>query len=140
MAVILFIMMVKNMEYLIISTDYATYYYIILGMLSKLKTFFSIFFVLLAAFATFNFMFSHNSYSSDTSFIRSLLVLYMGSDGDFDFAQALDGPDYAIATSVMFVFSIMMALLMMNLMIAVMGEAIEDVKTVAKARRGVFLS
>ena len=56
------------------------------------------------------------------------------ADLSFEHGQAINGSGGTWAVLGLTLFSVIMLLIMMNLMIAIMSEAIEEVKRIARAR------
>ena len=134
MSLVLAIMVFKSLEHFIVYTKYAEYYYIISQMMVKLRLFLMMFFIVLIMFVMLFFTFLHDSKKSQANFLAAFSSVYQLAFGDVDFSGALNGPHWLYAFGVLFFFSIIVVLIMMNLMIAIMSEAIDEVKGVARAR------
>eukprot|EP00947_MAST-08B_sp_MAST-8B-sp1_P006644 g6644.t1 len=124
----------KTMEYLKINKQYADYYYILMGMVSRLFQFFILFLVILGAFFFAFYSLSRDSDDHMDSVFTGFFTQLERSGGALDFAAARDGSESGMTLTLMFVFFFLVVLIMMNLMIAVMSEAIEEVKSEARAR------
>ena len=124
----------KTMEYLKINKQYADYYYILIGMVSRLFQFFILFLVILGAFFFAFYSLSRDSDDHMDSVFTGFFTQLERSGGALDFAAARDGSESGMTLTLMFVFFLLVVLIMMNLMIAVMSEAIEEVKSEARAR------
>ena len=120
-------------EYLRIRESFATMFFIIWGMMAKLGSFIVILMVVLLAFTSLDFVAFGSSRGRSMAFMSSLVSRFQGSLGDVDFESAAElDQDWGMAFLVFFIF--VAVLLLLNLLIAVMSEAYEEVKEVAEAR------
>ena len=120
-------------EYLRLRESFATMFFIIWGMMAKLGSFVVILMVVLLAFTSLDFVAFGSSRGRSQAFLSSLISRFQGSLGDVDFesAASLDH-DWGMTFLIFFIF--VAVLLLLNLLIAVMSEAYEEVKEVAEAR------
>lgn len=120
-------------EYLRIRESFATMFFIIWGMMAKLGSFVVILMVVLLAFTSLDFIAFGSARGRSQTFLASLVSRFQGSLGDVDFegAASLDR-DWGTFVLIFFIF--VAVLLLLNLLIAVMSEAYEEVKEVAEAR------
>jgi hypothetical protein len=119
-------------EYLRLRESFATMFFIIWGMMAKLGSFVVILMIVLLAFTSLDFVAFGSSRGRSQAFLSSLISRFQGSLGDVDFesAASLDH-DWGMAFLIFFIF--VAVLLLLNLLIAVMSEAYEEVKEVAEA-------
>ena len=120
-------------EYLRIRESFATMFFIIWGMMIKLGSFVIILMVVLLAFTTLDFVAFGSARSRSQTFMTSLISRFQGSLGDVDFESAAS-MDRGWGIFVLIFFIAIAVLLLLNLLIAVMSEAYEEVKEVAEAR------
>ena len=108
-------------------------FFIIWGMMAKLGSFVVILMVVLLAFTSLDFIAFGSARGRSQTFMASLVSRFQGSLGDVDFesAASLDR-DWGMAVLIFFIF--VAVLLLLNLLIAVMSEAYEEVKETAEAR------
>jgi hypothetical protein len=120
-------------EYLRLRESFATMFFIIWGMMAKLGSFIVILMVVLLAFTSLDFVAFGSSRGRSMAFMSSLVSRFQGSLGDVDFESAAElDQDWGMAFLVFFIF--VAVLLLLNLLIAVMSEAYDEVKEVAEAR------
>ena len=120
-------------EYLRIRESFATMFFIIWGMMAKLGSFVVILMVVLLAFTSLDFIAFGSARGRSQTFMASLISRFQGSLGDVDFESAAS-LDRDWGTFVLIFFIFVAVLLLLNLLIAVMSEAYEEVKEVAEAR------
>ena len=120
-------------EYLRIRESFATMFFIIWGMMAKLGSFVVILMVVLLAFTSLDFIAFGSARGRSQTFLASLVSRFQGSLGDVDFESAAS-LDRDWGTFVLIFFILVAVLLLLNLLIAVMSEAYEEVKEVAEAR------
>ena len=120
-------------EYLRIRESFATMFFIIWGMMAKLGSFVVILMVVLLAFTSLDFIAFGSARGRSQTFFASLVSRFQGSLGDVDFESAAS-LDRDLGTFVLVFFIFVAVLLLLNLLIAVMSEAYEEVKEVAEAR------
>ena len=108
-------------------------FFIIWGMMAKLGSFVVILLVVLLAFTSLDFIAFGSARGRSQTFIASLVSRFQGSLGDVDFESAAS-LDRDWGTPVLIFFIFVAVLLLLNLLIAVMSEAYEEVKEVAEAR------
>jgi uncharacterized membrane protein YgcG len=120
-------------EYLRIRESFATMFFIIWGMMAKLGSFVVILMVVLLAFTSLDFIAFGSARGRSQTFLASLVSRFQGSLGDVDFESAAS-LDRDWGTFVLVFFILVAVLLLLNLLIAVMSEAYEEVKEVAEAR------
>ena len=120
-------------EYLRIRESFATMFFIIWGMMAKLGSFVVILMVVLLAFTSLDFMSFGSSRERSRSFTTSLVSRFQGSLGDVDFESA-EALDQGWGLTFLIFFIVVAVLLLLNLLIAVMSEAYEEVKETAEAR------
>ena len=120
-------------EYLRIRESFATMFFIIWGMMAKLGSFVVILMVVLLAFTSLDFIAFGSARGRSQTFLASLVSRFQGSLGDVDFESAAS-LDRDWGTFVLIFFIFVAVLLLLNLLIAVMSEAYEEVKDVAEAR------
>ena len=120
-------------EYLRIRESFATMFFIIWGMMIKLGSFIVILLVVLLAFTSLDFVAFGSARIRSQTFSASLASQFQGSLGDVDFESA-ESLDRGWGTFVLICFIFLAVLLLLNLLIAVMSEAYEEVKEVAEAR------
>jgi hypothetical protein len=123
----------KMFEYLRIRESFATMFFIIWGMMAKLGSFVIILMVVLLAFTSLDFMAFGSSRERSRSFTSSLVSRFQGSLGDVDFESA-EALDQGWGLTFLIFFIVVAVLLLLNLLIAVMSEAYEEVKETAEAR------
>ena len=136
-SVILFCMVIKSAEHFITNDLYAKYYYIIIGMIARLFKFFLIFGISLFAFVFSTYVYMKDTSESEAYVLVSFFTQLQRSFGDMNFSEAYDmatGATMILVIVIYFMFAFFMVILMMNLMVAIMSEAIEEVSAQARAR------
>ena len=132
-----FICCFKTLDYIKINKTFAVPVIIIGGMLKKLVSFFFIFVIFLVAFAAFNYvsygMSGSGSAENNAGLGITMVQSFRGSLGDVDFDAAKD-QDFGFSQVMTLLMSFLTVILVLNLLIAVMSEAYEDVKDTAEAR------
>ena len=108
-------------------------FFIIWGMMAKLGSFVVILMVVLLAFTSLDFVAFGSARGRSQSFYASLVSRFQGSLGDVDFESAAS-LDHEWGMFFLIFFILVSVLLLLNLLIAVMSEAYEEVKEVAEAR------
>ena len=120
-------------EYLRIRESFATMFFIIWGMMAKLGSFVVILLVVLLAFTSLDFIAFGSARGRSQTFMGSLISRFQRSLGDVDFESAASmDRNWGMFVLIFFIF--VAVLLLLNLLIAVMSEAYEEVKEVAEAR------
>ena len=136
-SLILFCMVIKSAEHFITNDLYAKYYYIIIGMVARLFKFFLIFGISLFAFVFSTYVYMKDTSESEAYVLVAFFTQLQRSFGDMNFSEAYDmatGTTMILVIVIYFLFAFFMVILMMNLMVAIMSEAIEEVSAQAKAR------
>ena len=129
-----FLCFMKTLEFVKVHETLAIPVIIFGGMLKKLISFFLIFVIVLCAFASFDYLAFGLKDANANTMVRSVLRSFRGGAvGDIDFDAAAEN-DPVVATLMLVVFVFIMVLGLMNLLIAVMGEAYEEVQETAKSR------
>jgi len=109
-------------EYLRIRESFATMFFIIWGMMAKLKSFVTILMVVLFAFTSLDFIAFGSERGRSQTLLLSLISRFQGSIGDVDFESAA-ALDHSAGTAALIFFIFIAVLLLLNLLIAVMSEA-----------------
>lgn len=133
LAVIVFLCYIKCLEHLQVSATMAIPVIIIGGMLRQLVSFFTIFVVFLMAFGLFDYILYGLTYEPSSSVLRSIIMAFRNSLGDIDF----DGKyelDHTVGLFMTVFSASLLVILLLNLLIAIMNEAYEDIKESAEAR------
>eukprot|EP00947_MAST-08B_sp_MAST-8B-sp1_P002567 g2567.t1 len=123
----------KMFEYLRLTQSFAVMFFIIVGMIEKLMSFLVILLVGLLAFTSVDFLILGNSRARSMTFLDSLISRFSGSLGDVDFESARESEPFW-GEFILVLFIIFAVLLLLNLLIAVMSEAYNEIKEVAAAR------
>ena len=120
-------------EYLRIRESFATMFFIIWGMMARLASFVVILMVVLLAFTSLDFIAFGSARGRSQTFMGSLISRFQSSLGDVDFESAASmDRNWGMFVLIFFIF--VAVLLLLNLLIAVMSEAYEEVKETAEAR------
>uniref|UniRef100_A0A7S2S7E1 Ion transport domain-containing protein n=1 Tax=Mucochytrium quahogii TaxID=96639 RepID=A0A7S2S7E1_9STRA len=133
LAIVVLLCYIKSLEYLQVTRGLAIPVIIIGGMLMQLLSFFLIFAVFILAFALFDFVLYGLTFEPTSSVLRSVVFTFRAALGDLDF----DGKyelDRTFAIMMTCVSAFLLVVLLLNLLIAVMNEAYEEIKDSAEAR------
>ncbi len=99
----------------------------------RLLSFFLIFGVFILAFALFDYVVYGLVYEPNSSVLRSLVLTFRGSLGELDFDNKYE-IDTSISVIITCLSAFLLVILLLNLLIAVMNEAYEEIKQSAEAR------
>lgn len=133
LALLLFMCYIKGLEYMQISENIAIPVIVIEGMLRELVTFFVIFAVFLLAFGLFNYILYGLTYSRASTVVTSFFTSFRSSLGDIDFDGVVE-VDRNIGLIFTVLAAFLLVILLLNLLVAVMSEAYNEVKETAEAR------
>ena len=133
LALLLFMCYIKGLEYMQISENIAIPVIVIEGMLRELVTFFVIFANFLLAFGLFNYILYGMTYARASSVVTSFFTSFRSSLGDIDFDGIVD-VDRNIGLIFTVLAAFLLVILLLNLLVAVMSEAYNEVKETAEAR------
>jgi len=129
----LFFCCFKLLDYISINSTFAIPVFIIRGMVLKIGEFMLIFIIFIAAFGFFSSVVYGVADPSSTMWNRSMFNQFGSAiTGDVDFDAAFNQDSLSWLICLMFTFT--MIIIIMNLLIAVMTEAYEEVNENAKAR------
>ena len=131
-AILLFFVWIKILEYIQVRKQFAIAVYVIGAMAYKVLPFLASFFIFLSAFAMYDYVLYGTSSEAVNSLGMSLLNSYKVSLGDIDFDNSLE-LDRFTGVFVTVMASFLLTTLILNLLIAVMSEAYEEVKETAEA-------
>eukprot|EP00924_Labyrinthula_sp_SR-Ha-C_P008079 snap_masked-scaffold_11-processed-gene-2.3-mRNA-1 protein AED:0.87 eAED:0.87 QI:0/-1/0/1/-1/1/1/0/1388 len=133
LALLIFFCYIKILEYIQVSSMFAIPVIVIGGMIRELLSFFTIFFLFIVAFGLFQHIVFGLKFSPARTLFVSSVDTFRSSLGEIDFDGLSD-----VDQSLGYIFGIMLAfslvILLLNLLIAVMNEAYEEVKNTAEAR------
>jgi len=128
-----FLTYVKSLEYIQVSASLAIPVIIIGGMLEKVSSFFLIFSIFISAFALFDYILFGFTYAPSSSIFKAIVSTFRSSLGDIDFdGKYAAGQNFAVIVTCLVAF--LMVILLLNLLIAIMNEAFEEIKSSAEAR------
>ena len=134
MAVTSFLIWYKGFETMRLSSSIATLVFIIIGMLVKLGSFLFFLITALLGFASLEYFAYGGTKEASSTFVKALLRALSGSlMGDTDLVGESEA-DLIMSGTVSILFIMVMVLLLLNLLIAVMSEAYEEVQDIAAAR------
>jgi len=133
LAIVVLLCYVKSLEYLQVTAALAIPVIIIGGMLYQLLSFFLIFAVFILAFGLFDYVLYGLSFESSSTVIRSIVSTFRGALGDLDF-DGKNGLDRSFAIFMTCLSAFLLVILLLNLLIAVMNEAFDEIKDSAEAR------
>ena len=134
LSLVIFVAILKSFEYVRITSTISTMFFIIIGMIEKIGSFIFILLIILFSFACLDFFAFGNQKRSSRNLIVSLQYQFRGvSLGDVDFDEANEA-DAFWGVILLIIFVVVSVLLLLNLLIAVMSEAYEEVKNDASAR------
>jgi len=123
---------ILTLEYIMIKEELAMMVKIIIGMMSKLRSFIVVLVVFVMAFASLNYVVFGIGEQSLSTLQNTMFLTFDGSLGNADFDSDND-QDKIFLTIYFVVFAMIMVVLLLNLLIAVMSEAYDEVKESASA-------
>ena len=129
---LIFSMWIKMLEHIQLRKDFATAVFVIGAMVMKVLPFIVSFLIILTAFAMYDYIMYGTSYDPVRTVTFSYLNSWKISLGDIDFEASYDN-DRSLGVFFAIAASFMLTTLILNLLIAVMSEAYEDVKEIAEA-------
>ena len=103
-------------------------------MTKRLGEFIRIFLIFLIAFVFASFAFLKDQDDDEDNIVTGFLTQFQRSQGDIDVVSTRDGPDRVAMLILLAGFAILMILVMLNLMIAIMSDAIDEERATARAR------
>ncbi|GBG32213.1 Ankyrin repeat domain-containing protein 54, partial [Hondaea fermentalgiana] len=130
---VVFLCYLKTLEYLRVAATFAVPVMIIIGMLVKLMSFLAILAVFVLAFGIFDYVVFGLKYAPVKSVMKALVFTLRGALGELDFDGKYE-MDQVVGTGMTMLTAVLLVILLLNLLIAVMSEAYEDVKATAEAR------
>lgn len=133
MALLLILCWIKTLEYLKLNKDLAATILIIGGMAKNVILFMGIMVVFLVAFSSCIYVVFGLRESFSHSIAFTFVDEYRAALGDFDFDGASEA-DAMFGNLYMIIFSFLVIILLLNLLIAIMSEAYDEVKSTAEAR------
>jgi hypothetical protein len=122
-----------NFQSIQVNEELAIPVIVIQGMLEKLVSFFLIFLIFLMAFTMFDYTLYGMTYESTSTLFKALVHSFRSSLGDVDF-DGLQDVDPIVGVIMGTAASFLLVILLLNLLVAIMNEAYEDVKETAEAR------
>ena len=136
LGVSVFLCWIKLFEYLRLNEKFATMFFIIIGMMSKITSFVTILLVVLLAFTSLDFIAFGGARARSDTFLASLGANFEATLGDVDFtsAEKLDVPFGSLGVLILIVFILVCVLVLLNLLIAHMTDAYTEVNESANAR------
>ncbi|GBG28918.1 Ankyrin repeat and protein kinase domain-containing protein 1 [Hondaea fermentalgiana] len=133
LAGVVFLCYLKTLEYLRVAATFAIPVMIIIGMLVKLMSFLAILAVFVLAFGLFDYVVFGLKYAPANSVMKALVFTVRGALGELDFDGKYE-MDQIVGTGMTMLAAVLLVILLLNLLIAVMSEAYEEVKSTAEAR------
>jgi len=133
LAVTVLLCYIKSLEHLQVSAQLAIPVLIIGGMLTRLVSFFFIFAVFILAFSMCDFILYGLVYEPSSTIVRSIISTFRASLGDLDF-DARYHLDMSFSIFLTCLSAFLLVILLLNLLIAIMSEAFDEIKETAEAR------
>jgi len=130
--VLLLLCWVKSMEKLMLLKDLALMVKVFIAMLFKLWDLIVIYFVIILAFATFSYVMYGSSTENQADFFTCVFHTFDGSIGNVSY-DGLTEQSRIWRILYFLLFALILVVLVLNLIIAVMTEVYEEIRTVSSA-------